>query len=158
MIRPITYIRLKNIALFYLERYDASCSKLTAVLHRHIQKAKIQGLSIPPETDKWIKQIIQECQNLGFLNDIRYTENQVRILSEQGKSSRFITQKMKLAGINDDLIQSALSEQNDLIRAQIFVRKKRLGFNPQKDLAKLARAGFSYEIAKQVLHMEDVDV
>ena len=35
--------------------------------------------------------------------------------------------------------------------ARRFVHKKRLGQDYKKDMAKLARAGFGYETAKQVL-------
>ena len=151
MSRPITYNRLKNIALFYLERYDTSRAKLVDVLKRRIKKAKMQELDIPPETNVWIQQIVQECQNLGYIDDKRYAQRQVGLLSHQGKSARFIVQKLKSAGLDEDLIQSLLEEDDDLERAKIFVHKKHLGTDYQKDLAKLARAGFSYEIAKQAL-------
>ena len=155
MSRQITYTRLKNIALFYLERYDASSAKLTDVLKRRVKKFKMQELDIPKETNTWIQQIVQECQNLGYIDDKRYAEHQVNLLSSQGKSARFIVQKLKTAGIDDDLIQSFLDKDDDLERAKIFAHKKRLGTDYQKDLAKLARAGFSYEIAKQVLQEAD---
>lgn len=158
MTRPITYARLRNIALFYLERYDASSGKLIDTLKRRVQKTKLQGLEIPKETNEWIQKIVQECQNLGYVDDKRYAENQVRILSRQGKSARFIVQKLSAAKIDTDLIQSLLDPDDDLERAKTFVQKKHLGRDYQKDLAKLARAGFSYEIAKQALHMEDIDV
>jgi regulatory protein len=157
MTRPITYARLRNIALFYLERYDTSSGKLIDTLKRRVQKTKLQGLEIPQETNQWIKKIVQECQQLGYVDDKRYAENQVRTLSAQGKSSRFIAQKLAAAKISSDIIQVLLDPTDDLERAQTFVRKKHLGNDYQKDLAKLARAGFSYEIAKQVLQ-EDPDV
>ncbi|MBP5344539.1 MAG: RecX family transcriptional regulator [Alphaproteobacteria bacterium] len=151
MLRPITYTRLKNIALFYLERYDASSYKLKTVLQRRIQKNIMQGDIVPPEVSEWIQTIVAECAALGYVNDSRYAENQARYLSEHGKSARFIQQKLANAGIPEQTIQDVLNQQTDYDRAKIFAHKKHLGSDYQKDMAKLARAGFSYEIAKQIL-------
>jgi hypothetical protein len=38
--KKITYNRLKNIAYFYLERFDASSMHLKEVLNRRVLKAK----------------------------------------------------------------------------------------------------------------------
>jgi len=155
MLRPITYARLKNIALFYLERYDTSSYKLQTVLQRRIQKNILQGDQIPKDTSDWIQQIISECIQLGYINDSRYAENQARHLSEQGKSARFIQQKLSTEGIPAQVIQTVLHHQTDYERAKIFSHKKHLGSDYQKDMAKLARAGFSYEIAKKILIKEN---
>ena len=40
--KKITLERLKNIALFYLERYDASSDKLRVVLNRRVKKASLE--------------------------------------------------------------------------------------------------------------------
>ena len=158
MLRPITYTRLKNIALFYLERYDASAYKLKTVLQRRVQKNIMQGDSIPKDVSLWIQQIVTECIQLGYINDQRYAENQVRHLFEQGKSVRFIQQKLNVAGVDEQIVQSVLGSCDDYESAKIFARKKHLGSDYKKDMAKLARAGFSYEIAKKVLSKEDMDV
>jgi len=158
MLRPITYKRLKNIALFYLERYDASSFKLKQVLTRRVQKSASQGVDVPKDVSKWIIQVVSECEQLGYLNDIRYAENQARRLSEQGKSARFISQKLDLAGIDPQMIQAVLGNYDEYEQAKIFARKKHLGSDYQKDMAKMARAGFSYEIAKKTLTKENQDV
>ena len=74
----------------------------------------------------------------------------MRRLSQQGKSALYIRQKLKAEGLKDSIVNQYLVGQNDLERAKIFVQKKRLG-QTEKDLAKLARAGFDYETAKQAL-------
>lgn len=155
MTRPITYKRLKNIALFYLERYDTTAEKLKTVLLRRIQKNIPQDEPIPAEVYQWIQQIVSDCQNFGYVNDSRYAGNLVRHLTEQGKSTRFIRQKLSMAGVDEQIIQAVLTSCNDYESAQIFARKRRLGTDYQKDMAKLARAGFSYEIAKKVLNKEE---
>jgi len=158
MTRPVTHTRLKNIALFYLERYEATASKLKTVLLRRVQKGLEPGESVSAQAHQWIQQVVAECERLGYINDARYAENMVRRLSEQGKSARFIQQKLNGAGVDSQIIQELLSPYNDYESARIFARKKRLGADYKKDMAKLARAGFSYEIAKQILNKEDMDV
>ena len=90
-----------------------------------------------------------------LLNDERYAENVIRRLTQGGKSTRFIAQKLLSEGIDEAILEKYLSPEDELERAQTFARKKHLGNDYQKDLAKLARAGFSYDIATQVLKGED---
>ena len=148
--KKITPQRLKNIALYYLERYEASTQKLREVLRRRLAKAKLEQ-PIPSEAPKWIEEVIDEMIHLGYINDKRFTENTVRRLSEAGKSRSFIRTKLKLAGIEEENITEALSDTDELTNARSFVRKKHLGDDFKRDLARLARAGFSYEVAREAL-------
>lgn len=150
MTKKITPQRLKNIALYYLDRFDASSEKLKSVLMRRVQKAVMAGDEVSPEAHGWIDEIVQDMQRLGYVNDHRFCENKVRQYLNAGKSNRYIMSKLCEAGIDSDVICSFLPD-DELEQAQIFVRKKRLGGDYQKDLAKLARAGFSYDIAQKVL-------
>ena len=148
--KKITPTRLKNIALYYLERYEASSQKLRDVLKRRLAKARLEQ-PVPPEAPKWIEEVIAEMVRLGYVNDKRFTENTVRRLSGAGKSRSFIRTKLKLAGIEEEEILEALSETDELASARLFVQKKHLGHDFNRDLARLARAGFSYEIAREAL-------
>lgn len=156
--KPLTEKRLENIALFYLERFETSSEKLRQVLKRRIARQKMKGILPDPESANWIENVIQKMQNLGFVNDARYAENTARRLSEQGKSARQIQHKLMSEGIEPEFIYPQLEETDDLARAKIFVKKKRLGKEYEKDLAKLARAGFSYETAKLALTKGEDDV
>lgn len=148
--KKITPERLKNIALFYLERYDASQEKLSATLKRRVLKAKLEQ-DVPPEAYKWIEQVVQEMVRLGYVNDTRFAENLVRRLSGTGKSPSAIRLKLKMAGIQEEVIEKVLNETDELTQARLMVQKKRLGSDYKRDLARLARAGFSYDIARQAL-------
>ena len=154
MQKPLTEKRLENIALYYLEQFDASAEKLRQVLTRRVRRQKMQGIVIDPKVTQWIENVIQKVTRLGYVNDTRYTENAVRRLSQSGKSARFIQQKLTADGITADEIEKHLSVDDDLQRARVFAQKKHLGQDYQKDLAKLARAGFSYETAQEVLKGE----
>ena len=148
--KKITPQRLKNIALYYLDRFDASSEKLKSVLMRRIQKATLAGDEVPLEAKKWVDEVVVDMQRLGYVNDRRFCENKMHQYLNAGKSNRYIVGKLCEAGIDSDMIQSFLPD-DELAQARIFVHKKHLGDDYQKDLAKLARAGFSYDIAQKVL-------
>ncbi|MGN1091218.1 MAG: regulatory protein RecX [Alphaproteobacteria bacterium] len=166
MAKKITQKRLENIALYYLQRYETSAFKLKSVLQKRLLRAKMQQVEVDENANAWIEEIVQKMQNLGYVDDSRYAQNQWRTLSSSGKSVRFICQKLKIAGIDEDTIQNLLKSQQetsfemDLKAAQNLVKKRKLGkyHSPQdrklmfqKDLAVLGRAGFSYETARQAL-------
>ena len=148
--KKITPQKLKNIALYYLDRFDASSEKLKSVLMRRIQKATLAGDEVPLEAKKWVDEVVVDMQRLGYVNDRRFCENKMHQYLNAGKSNRYIMAKLCEAGIDSDMIQSFLPD-DELEQARVFVRKKRLGDDYQKDLATVARAGFSYEIAQKVL-------
>ncbi len=164
MSKRITEQRLYNSALYYLERYDASLDKVRRVLYRKAQRAQQTGVEIPSELPTWIEHILERLQQQGFVSDTRYAENQIRILTQAGKSERFIRGKLRQAGISDETVSTLLqsAEGTELSRACLFVRKKKLGpwraptersDKQKKDLAVLARAGFSYDVARQALNL-----
>jgi len=150
MQKPLTEKRLENIALFYLERFETSSEKLRQVLKRRAKRQKMQGIEVDPAVDQWIESVIQKVQNQGFVDDTRYAQNAVRRMSEQGKSVRFIRQKLKVEGVDSEVINDLVRDVDDVASARIFVRKRHLSAC-EKDLAKLAGAGFDYETAKKVL-------
>lgn len=167
MIKRITEQRLYNITLYYLTRYEASGAKVRAMLRRRLQKARLNGVEVPAEAPEWIEQVIRKVQSLGYVDDSRFAENQVRLLVEQGKSARFIVGKLQQAGIAPEVVQDLLNRQegDEESRARCWARKKRIGpyrtanraDYRQKDMAALARAGFSYETVCAVLGADSDD-
>lgn len=149
--KTITFQRLKNRALFYLERYDANSQKLKKVLMNRLKKDLQKGDIVPPEANEWVNQVVQEMVRLNYINDERYVENAVRRLKESGKSRRFIMGKLLQNGLSAEQITPYLEDMDEMKSARLFVKKKHLGSDYQKDLARLARAGFSFDIAQKVL-------
>lgn len=167
MTKQITEKRLYNITLFYLSKYEASSEKVRQMLNRRLEKAAYAGEDIPRESKQWIENVIQKMKSLGYINDSRFAENQVRILTRQGKSENFIIRKLQQAGIHPDITHTFLETQDesDTYRAVTWLKHhKKGGFRThlpetdeeikliyQKDLAALGRAGFSYQTAKEAL-------
>lgn len=162
-VKPLTYRRLYNVTLYYLSRFDASSGKVRDMLKRRLLRTKMQGGEIPTDANDWIEQIIARMIELQYIDDKRFGENQVRLLSSQGKSTRFITMKLAAAGLDVDMIQEILETGTDheMSRALRLVQRKKMGYLREeslrtefykKDLATLGRAGFSYETAVKALN------
>ena len=169
MKKPITAKRLYNIALFYLSKYEASRKQVGDMLRRRVLKAQLRGEEIPIDVDEMIEETLNQLINQHFLSDIRFAENKVHHWAEQGKSNQYIRQKLKLAGIAPECIQNLLEndENSELDKARQYVRRKKLGFmRPeetrremhQKDLARLARQGFSLDVALKALDFGEGDM
>ncbi len=162
-----TKARLLNIALYYLQRFETSTDNLRKVLIRRIDKYAF----FDKEYDKsdaltWVEEILVEFNDKNYINDDRYSNIKVNSLINQGKSKKYIESKLMQKGINSSLIQQTLSniEYDELEVATKFATKKKIGkfrideekrkLFLQKDFATLIRAGFSYDIAKQLVEDE----
>lgn len=166
--KKITKNRLRNIGLYYLERYESSVDNLRDVLLKRAKKYKI---AVPEfnldEAITWIEDLLADFVRLGYLNDERYAEIKINSYLNAGKPARYIQIKLRQKGISPEIIEKILEQKNfsPLEMAANFAKKKHLGpycinkemrlQNRQKDLAKLVRAGFDYDIALQVINSEE---
>lgn len=159
-----TKTRLKNIALYYLERFETSKENLRSVLRRRIDKYAFFDKDYKKEQAYvWADEIVDECCNKNFVSDERFAEFKVSSYLRAGKPKRYIEQKLKQKGIDNKTIEKIFdnTEYNEQDVALNFAKKKKIGrFREdldkrkefyQKDLATLVRAGFSFDIAKDIL-------
>lgn len=163
--RKITKTYLENAALHYLGRYAATSAQLITVLKRKIQRsAKFHGHT-PDEFYPLVDNIIARYIQSGLLNDESYTQNRIHSLRRAGVSQKVIMLKLRQKGVSKDMVEQHMSAQNaedEHEAAVIFARKKHLGpykktakQDPRKenlkDMAKMARAGFSFEVIRHVI-------
>jgi len=169
--RKITPERLANIALHYLERYASSSENLKRVLERRIFKASLFHEDLDIETAHgWIDDLIKRYQGAGLLNDLSYAEIRARSLMARGTATRVIRMKLMEKGVDADTIDQALEAlvdehpEPELAAAIKLARRRRLGpyGDPDKredlkdkHLAAMARAGFSYDMARRIVECED---
>jgi len=159
-----TKVRLRHIALYYLERFESSEDNLRAVLRRRIDKyAFFDKTYNPTQAYQWVEEVISECVQKNFVNNERFADFKISSYLQAGKSRRYIEQKLKQKGIDEKIISELLdnSAYSEFDTALNFARKKKIGRfhendetrinNRQKDLATLIRAGFDYDIAKEIL-------
>lgn len=166
-VKPVTQKRLMNIALYYLGRYESSAENLRRLLDRRIAKTAAKGGAVPAEAEQWVNAVVSEACRLGYVNDERFALSTVEKYRKAGKSERYIRLKLSQAGISGDVQDSVLKgdeasvpAEAELAAALRLVEKRKMGtFRPardrklfrKKDLAVLARAGFSFQTAVQAL-------
>ena len=162
--KKITFERLKNIALYYLQRFDSSEENLRQVLKKRVWNYAFEN----PDFDKqsaheWIEKIILDFSRVGYLNDSRYAEQKILTYLAAGKPERYIRQKLQQKGISDDVVNKILadSEIDEEAAALKFAKKKRIGpFRDdeeqrmnyrQKDMGTMVRAGFGYDVVQRII-------
>ncbi|HUN47837.1 MAG TPA: regulatory protein RecX [Stellaceae bacterium] len=168
----ITPAALENAALHYLQRYAASSAQLRRVLRRRVLRASMAGEVDTAAAHAAIDGLVERYLAAGLLDDRRYAEAQAQSLGRHGTSRHRIRQRLAAKGVDAELVEDALrvaaeeSGASDLAAACILARRKRLGpyrktgdraAHRQKDLAALARAGFSLAIARRVLSAPDIE-
>tara|TARA_B100001248_G_scaffold166820_1_gene126212 strand:+ start:175 stop:645 length:471 start_codon:yes stop_codon:yes gene_type:complete len=151
--------KLLKYAIDYLSKYDSSKRNLINVLKRKIFRLKITNFE-KSKLINIIDSVIINLEKNKFIDDDRYSSIKILSLSKLGKSKNFIFNYLIKKGIDKTQIQKNLNlmENNnndwELDSAKIFVKKKRLLEKNEiyeKKLAKMARAGFSYDICKKIL-------
>ena len=151
--------KLLKYAIDYLSKYDSSKNNLENVLKRKILRLNIKNYEKGKLINK-IESIIIKLEKNKFIDDDRYSSTKILSLSNSGRSKNFIFNYLIKKGVNKTQIQNNLNlmqQDNDdweFASAKIFVKKKKLlekNESYEKKLAKMARAGFSYDICKRIL-------
>ena len=165
-VKKINLSRLRSIAQRYVERFGGTRARVQRILDRQIQKAERQHGPSPNAQD-WRDQVVEELVAFGFVDDVTFAQSRVQRGRRQGKSRKQILADLQRAGLDINAEQAALAllegdESSELQAAQIYVRQRRLGAyrtDPEayedKDLTRLARRGFSYQIARQALQTRE---
>ena len=151
---------LKKYALNYLGKYNSSKNNLERVLNNKIRRMNLD------KKEKFIlyssiKDIINELENQKLIDDNNYIYSKIRSSSTIGKSKNFIVSYLLKKGLEKKDINEVMNNfESDFPNweeksADIFIRKKRIIFkdqqNKEKNIAKMARAGFNYNIIKKKL-------
>ena len=151
--------KLLKYAVYYLSKYSSSKKNLEFILKKKIRRLSDEK-KIRFQLYNEIQIIIEKLENLNLINDQVFVESKIQSLQYQAKSKNYIKQYLLQKGINKQLIEEQISlfyENNKNLEkenALKFAKKRNLLDNNQdyqKKLSKMARAGFSYEIAKQIL-------
>ncbi len=182
--RKITATYLHNSGLYYLERFSSSSTNFREVMRRKAKRSCMHHTEQNyDECCIMIDELVEKFIKAELLNDSVYARAKVSALRRKGKSKRAIETYLKSKGLENTIIIQELQhfdEENfkdtadaELQSARTLVRKKRIGphrpplrtpNNPedlmklqQKELGRMARAGFSFEISKRVLNEKEED-
>lgn len=163
--RKISPRYLENAALHYLKRYASTTTQLRRVMSRRITRSlRVHG-GDKEQALAWLDALVEKLVRNGLMNDQAFAHSRATSLRAGGRSARVITQKLRQKGVGVELAAQSTREATSTVSeeaaALIWARKKRLGpFSKdpaaraerrQKDLASLARAGFSYAVARKVI-------
>lgn len=172
--RKITPSYLHNYALFYLERFSSSSANLRKILMRRVHKSvPFHGEPTMEAATKMVDDTVAKLIELKIIDDEIYAKSRTTSFRRAGNSKRQISAKLYAKGLNNDQIETAIDvvdtehghDNPDLIAAIRYAQRRGIGpyrkrqsAEPEeqfkKDLAKLARAGFSFEIAQNALSEE----
>jgi regulatory protein len=158
-------------ALRYLDRFDATRQRLARVL---LDKARVALAEQADEATlapvrEWIASVLERLGELGVLDDRRFAEHLLETLRRRGLSERAISSRLRARGVDAQLVgellqrEAAGGDDVELEAARRLVARRKLGgLRPpeqraamrNRDLAKLARAGFDFETAAKALAYE----
>lgn len=117
-----------------------------------------------------LDEIVAQCVSLQLVDDRRFAEARAASLRRKGLSGRAVAGRLAAKGVNRDLVADVApaDAEAELAAARIAARRKRLGpwrrtgDDPahaaslrSKELAALARLGFSFAVARAVLDEEE---
>lgn len=176
--KKVTAGYLERAALHYLERFSTSQSNLEAVLVRKIRRRNDKFAAPSDEQMEWVKNVVSKCMRYGYVDDSRYAQQRAESMLRRGKPVRMIAIDLKQKGISQEIIAATLEllqeEANiDMNRsaAAAFVKRRRFGCfrrpiedqealnqKIEKELASMARAGFGFEISKEILGLADDEI
>ncbi len=164
---------LRNSGLAYLRRYPATSGRFRAVMRRKIARSLSHHGGDPEEAAALLDKLVGQLTEAGALDDRRFIEARVEELWRRGASRRGIRAKLAQQVAAPELVDEALAalarehSEPELTAAVALARRRRLGpfrasadertEHRQKDLGALARAGFSWSIASQVIDAESPD-
>jgi regulatory protein len=166
--RRITPDYLQRAAMHYLERYSAPAAQLRRVLARKIALSCRHHGEDPAAHAAALDDVVSRCIGSGLVDDQRFAEARAATLRRRGRSARAVAATLTAKGVGRELAAraSSVGDEEELTAARKAARRKRLGpwsrgdraVSRQKDLAAMARAGFSITVARAVIDgAEDED-
>ena len=172
---------LERASVRHQQRYAATSEQLRRVLKRRLRRAVMRSEPDDrPDVERVqadIEVVLARMQTAGLLDDRKLAFSLAAELLRKGSSLPLIRMKLRQKGVDGPLLDEAVTHvlsaareagiDPELAAATAYARRRRLGpfrrsadergERRQKDLAALARRGFGYGVAKQVIDAEDPD-
>jgi regulatory protein len=170
---------LQEAALAYLARYAATERGLRRILERHIDRWARAASSVGGDPEAMARQaatardaargVVTRLVAAGAVNDAAFAAGRARSLARAGRSRLAIAAHLAAKGVGNEAVRAALGDDGDseLPAALISARRRRIGpfrqcdapepTQRQKELAALARLGFTRDVAERALAMDRDD-
>jgi regulatory protein len=168
---PPTEAALREAALAYLARYAATeagvAQALGRVVDRWARRALMEGteaevVAAQAATARaGVRGVVAKLATAGAVSDATFAESRTRSLVRSGKSRRAVAARLAAKGVGAEMARAALEaeEVDELTAALVLARRRRIGpfrvgdGDRLRELAMLARAGFSQAVASAALRM-----
>ncbi len=160
---------LREAALRHLSRFATTEAGLVRVLERRVQRwaraAEAEGQPVGPvlaDARRLSREVAHALVEAGAVDDAAFAAARAARLVRNGRSRRVVAAHLAAKGVGAELAGSVLPADGDeLPSALAFARRRRIGpFRGEtdpptrmRDLAALARAGFSRDVAERALRM-----
>lgn len=176
--KKVTAAYLERAALHYLGRFSSSEKNLRDVLIRKIRRRNESHSPPTNEQLAWVETVVSKCVRYGYVNDESYAMQRAELMLRRGKPVRSIRQDLRHKGI-DDLVMGrvleALDDGKDVgadrRAAAAYIRRRKFGAfrrpvsdaglleaKEEKELAAMARAGFGYSLARELLSLGQEEI
>jgi len=157
--RPLDSARLQELALRYVGKYATTRAKLRIYLARKLRERGWEG---EPRPD--VEALADRFAALGYVDDATYALGQSRALSARGYGKLRLTEKLRLAGIDeaDGAVANDHADGQVVESALRFAERRRIGpfaaaaADPprrEKWIAAMVRAGHPFGLARAVAAM-----
>lgn len=167
---PVTREELDEASLKYLDRFDVTVVGMRRMMQRYLTRARARERDVSAGAEIILSLLARYVES-GIVSDQRFASNMAAGLRRRGTSQRGVVHKLRARGVNEEIAKEALagvdgesSANAELEAARALVRRRKLGpfrkdpeereLKKQRDLGVLARAGFSFDVARRAL---DVD-
>ena len=162
---------LHAVGLAYLARYAATEAGLARMLTRAVDRWARRALADGVDADAVaahaaqaraaVRGVVVRLAAAGAVSDAAFAESRTRSLVRGGRSRRAVAAHLAAKGVGAETARAALEaeEMDELAAALVFARRRRIGpfrvgdEDRLRELAMLARAGFSQAVAKEALRM-----
>ena len=168
--RRITAEYLNRVVGHYLNRYATTSAHMRRLLGKRVRRSAAHHGDSVAEGMALVDELIARLIRIGALNDEEWARAKAASLHRRGTGTRAIQVKLREKGLNAETIDLAIEALRegggdpDRLAVWKYARKRALGpyrrvpgddDRRRKELARLARAGFSYELAREVVEASE---
>ena len=155
---------MQELALRYVGKYATTRAKLRTYLGRKLRE---RGWGEEREPD--LEALANRFAELGYIDDAGYALGQSRSLNARGYGKQRLTQKLRVAGVDeDDSVDANAHADSEAVEAALrFARRRRIGpfadspaERQQRDkwVGSMVRAGHNFALARAIATLDPCQV
>lgn len=157
---------LRQAALTHLARYSTTEAGLLRVLSRRVERWAYRAEAAPEiaaECMRAARDVVAGLVATGIVDDAAYAAGRARALHRAGRSRRAITAALQAKGVSAAQAAQPDDPEAEFAAALLYASRRRMGpfgtgaeadaDQRRRNLARMARAGFSGDVARRALDL-----